>query len=324
MENFESNYTNLLFFFIPFIRIKKNRSSSFSQSSKKPCKFCNTIFESFIIVFMIKFRIELHQFIIFLHSPSFWSWALWWFRRSSPEGGGQPNESPHQNRPPPPPAHASSASCESTRFQDAERWPESWKSCPAPPKWIPTLAWPTGGLWSLGYRSSRRFRSFHPVWTNFWLHNFSPGTYAASVGEGIFRKKFCKKKEKIPDSGKSICRAWATRICPSAVDRDQPTARRTRDSSFLLALAWLFYFFRGDTVLSFPPQWLRWKSNWRINKNQLTTKADNFSLRLLLLHTLLHDKTDFLIQTFEEIYKLGFITNISLCILNTMIILFSS
>lgn len=77
VENFESK-----FFFIPFVVLEmgkilyhqnKEESSSFSQSSKKPCKFCNTIFESFIIVFMIKFRIELHQFIIFLHSPSFWS-----------------------------------------------------------------------------------------------------------------------------------------------------------------------------------------------------------------------------------------------------------
>lgn len=58
-----------------------------------------------------------------------------------------------------------------------------------------------------------------------------------------------------------------------------------------------------------------------IRTYQLTTKANNFSL---YAYYYIHDKTDFLMQTFEEINKLGFITNISLCILNTMIIFFSS
>lgn len=98
-----------------------------------------------------------------------------------------------------------------------------------------------------------------------WFQSRYGGRMQPPLVRKFFEKNFVKKKK--PDSGKSICQAWATRICPSAVDRDQPTARRTRDSSFLLALAWLFYFFRGDTELSFPPQWLRWKSNWRINKN---------------------------------------------------------
>lgn len=104
------------------------------------------------------------------------------------------------------------------------------------------------------------------LWMNLWLNTRCVYTLPLPVGEEIFRK-FCKKKKKRPGSGKSTCQAWAIRICPSTVDRDRPTARRTRDSSFLLALAWLFYFFRGDTELSFPPQWLRWKSNWQINKN---------------------------------------------------------
>ena len=60
VENFESK-----FFFIPFVVLEmgkilyhqnKEESSSFSQSSKKPCKFC--IFELFIIVFMIKWEIS--------------------------------------------------------------------------------------------------------------------------------------------------------------------------------------------------------------------------------------------------------------------------
>lgn len=64
---------------------------------------------------------------------------------------------------------------------------------------------------------------------------------------------------RLPDSDKSICPASAIRTCPWVVGRDQPTARRTRDSSFPLALAWLSYSFPAGTALSFPLLSLRWK-----------------------------------------------------------------
>ena len=75
MGNFESNYTNLLFFFIPFVVLEmgkilyhqnKEESSSFSQSFKKSYKFCT--FELFIIVFMIKWEISNYTNLFYFSS----------------------------------------------------------------------------------------------------------------------------------------------------------------------------------------------------------------------------------------------------------------
>ena len=77
VENFESK-----FFFIPFVVLEmgkilyhqnKEESSSFSQSSKKPCKFCDTIFT---IVFMIKWEISNYTNLFYFSSfhSSFWKW----------------------------------------------------------------------------------------------------------------------------------------------------------------------------------------------------------------------------------------------------------